>query len=220
MPLRTFNLPVLQTADPDLKKEIVNSILHSVGILFGIISIPVLLFSAIKVDSTAKIIGTAIYGLSFLMVFTFSTLYHGSQHKKWKQRFKILDYISIYYLIAGTYTPFILIYQHNRFGLGLLAVLWTLTVIGTVFKLFFCGRWEIFSTIIYFLMGWSMLVGGFSFFAPMPATVVTMIVAGGILYSLGVIFFLWEKYFYSHAVWHSLVLLAAICHYTAVLLSV
>ncbi len=203
-----------------LKQEIVNSILHGFGILFGVISIPILLTLAVKEDSTSKIIGTSVYGFSFLMVFTFSTLYHGFQHEKVKRAFKILDHISIYFLIAGTYTPLVLIYQHNSFGIGLLIVLWSLTVLGSIFKIFFCGRWEILSTIIYVMMGWSMLAGGTSFFTPMPADVLSMVIAGGVLYSLGVIFYIWEKYFYSHAVWHSFVLVAAICHYIAILLSV
>lgn len=203
-----------------LKQELVNSILHGFGILFGIISIPILLTLAVKEDSTSKIVGTGVYGFSFLMVFTFSTLYHGFQHEKVKRAFKILDHISIYFLIAGTYTPLVLIYQHNSFGIGLLIALWSLTLLGTIFKIFFCGRWEILSTIIYVMMGWSMLAGGTSFFAPMPQDVLMMVLAGGVLYSLGVIFYVWEKYFYSHAVWHSFVLIAAICHYVAILLSV
>lgn len=203
-----------------LKQEIVNSILHGFGILFGLISIPILLTLAVKEDSTSKIVGTGIYGFSFLMLFTFSTLYHGFQQEKVKRAFKILDHISIYFLIAGTYTPLILIYQHTNFGMGLLVVLWSLTFLGTIFKIFFCGRWEILSTIIYIMMGWSMLAGGTSFFAPMPVDVLFMVIAGGVLYSLGVIFYIWEKYFYSHAVWHSFVLVAAICHYIAILLSV
>jgi hemolysin III len=206
--------------DPQLKQERVNSLLHALGILFGLISMPILLSLAIKANSETKIFGAAIYGISFLMVFTFSTLYHGFQNKRIKRVFKILDHISIYFLIAGTYTPLVLSYQRNSFGIGLLIVLWSLTFIGTIYKIFFCGKYEIISTIIYLLMGWSMLAGGPSFFAPMPSSVIHMIIAGGILYSSGVIFYIWEKFFYSHAVWHSFVLVAAICHYTAILLSV
>jgi hemolysin III len=154
------------------------------------------------------------------MVFTFSTLYHGFQHEKVKRALKILDHISIYYLIAGTYTPLILIYNNNSFGMTLLCVLWSLTILGTVFKVFYCGRWEIVSTAIYLLMGWSMLAGGNSFFERMPAAVFQMVIAGGVIYSLGVIFYLWDRYFYSHALWHLFVLAAAICHYVAILLSV
>jgi hemolysin III len=137
-----------------------------------------------------------------------------------KRALKIFDHISIYFLIAGTYTPLILIYNHNNFGITLLCVLWALSIIGTIFKIFYCGRWEIISTAIYLLMGWSMLAGGNAFFLRMPGAVLQMVIAGGVIYSLGVIFYLWEKYTYSHAIWHLFVLAAAICHYIAILLSV
>jgi hemolysin III len=206
--------------DLRLKQEIVNSVMHGFGILFGIISIPILITLAVKADNLKGIIGSSIYGFCFLMVFTFSTLYHGFQHERVKRALKIMDHISIYYLIAGTYTPLILIYNHNSFGITLLCVLWSLTILGTFFKIFYCGRWEIISTAIYLLMGWSMLAGGNSFFLKMPGAVMQMIIAGGVIYSLGTIFYLWEKYFYSHAIWHLCVLAAAICHYVAILLSV
>ena len=212
----------MQTLTPEirLKQELVNSIMHGFGILFGIISIPILITFSAKGDNINGIIGSSIYGFCFLMVFTFSTLYHSFQHEKVKQALKILDHISIYYLIAGTYTPLVLIYNRNSFGLTLLCVLWLFAILGTFFKIRYCGRWEIISTAIYLLMGWSMLVGGKSFFLRMPAPVFQMIIAGGIIYSIGVIFYLWDKYFYSHAIWHFCVLAAAICHYVAILLSV
>ncbi len=202
------------------KQELVNSILHGLGIVFGIISLPFLLLLALKENNSVKLIGAGVYGISFLMVFTFSTLYHGFRHQKLKRTFKILDHISIYYLIAGTYTPLVLVYQHNSFGIGLLIVLWTLAFMGTFFKLFFCGKWDTLSTLIYLMMGWSMLAGGQAFFDPIPSIVLYLIIGGGLLYSLGVIFYLWEKFTYSHAVWHSFVLVAAICHYSAIYLSI
>ena len=208
------------TSELRLKQEIVNSIMHGFGILFGIISIPILITLSVKGANLNGIIGSSIYGFCFLMVFTFSTLYHGFQHERVKRALKILDHISIYYLIAGTYTPLILIYNFNSFGITLLCVLWGLTILGTFFKIFYCGRWEIISTGVYLLMGWSMLAGGNSFFLKMPGAVMQMIIAGGVIYSFGVIFYLWEKYFYSHAIWHLCVLAAAICHYVAILLSV
>ena len=212
----------MQTFTPEmrLKQELVNSIMHGFGILFGIISIPILITFSAKGENLNGIIGSSIYGFCFLMVFTFSTLYHGFQHEKVKRALKILDHISIYYLIAGTYTPLILIYNNNSFGMTLLCVLWSLTILGTIFKVFYCGRWDVISTVIYLLMGWSMLAGGSSFFESMPNSVLQMVIAGGIIYSLGVIFYLWDRYFYSHALWHLFVLAAAICHYVAILLSV
>jgi len=207
-------------ADLRLKQEMVNSLLHALGILFGVVCIPILLTQAVKNDNVPGIIGSGIYGFSFLMVFTASTLYHGFQQQKIKQLMKILDHISIYFLIAGTYTPFILIYVNNRTGITLLVILWSLTLIGTVFKSFFTGRWEILSTIVYLAMGWILLVAGKSFFENMSSSVIALVLTGCFLYTLGVTFYIWEKYIYSHALWHSFVLAAAICHYVAVLLSV
>ena len=203
-----------------LRQELVNSIIHGLGILFGIVCIPILITQAVRNGNYAGTVGAAIYGFSFLMVFTFSTLYHGLQRQRIKRVMKIFDHISIYFLIAGTYTPFLLIYMNNALGITLLIILWGLTLAGTIFKCFFCGRWEIFSTIVYLAMGWIMLVAGRSFFINMPTPVITLIMIGAGLYTLGVSFYIWEKYIYRHAVWHSFVLTAAICHYVAILIAV
>ncbi len=210
----------LQPAKPHIKYEIVNSIIHGFGIIFGIVSIPILIALAIKSDNTPGVIGAAIYGFCFLQLFTFSTLYHGFQHVQVKRVLEILDHISIYFLIAGTYTPFLLIYLNNTFGITLLVILWSLTALGIVFKIFFTGRWNVLSTIIYILMGCIMIFGGRTFFVEIPGDVMTMILIGGALYLFGVIFYLWEKYPYNHAVWHFFVLAAAVCHYVAILLAV
>lgn len=212
----------MQTPDRStiIQQELVNSIIHGFGIIFGIISIPILIAFSIKSSNTPGVIGAAVYGFCFLQLFTFSTLYHGFQHAQAKRVFEILDHISIYFLIAGTYTPFLLIYLNDSFGISLLAILWGLTAIGIVFKIFFTGRWNILSTIVYIFMGCIMIVGGRTFFLKIPGDVMTMILIGGALYLIGVIFYLWEKYPYNHAVWHFFVLAAAVCHYVAILLAV
>tara|TARA_R110001606_G_scaffold359103_1_gene510887 strand:- start:4296 stop:4943 length:648 start_codon:yes stop_codon:yes gene_type:complete len=206
--------------DIQIKKELVNSIVHGFGIIFGILSIPILIAFAIKSDTTVGIIGAAIYGFCFLQLFTFSTLYHGFQHAQAKRILEILDHISIYFLIAGTYTPFLLMYMNNSFGITLLSVLWGLTAIGIIFKIFFTGKWKVFSTLIYIAMGCIMIVGGRTFFESIPNNILTMILIGCTLYLIGVVFYLWDKYPYNHAVWHFFVLAAAVCHYVAILLAV
>jgi hemolysin III len=203
-----------------IQQELVNSITHGFGIIFGIVGIPILIAFAIKTDNTPGIIGAAIYGFCFLQLFTSSTLYHGFQHVEAKRVFEILDHISIYFLIAGTYTPFLLIYMNNTFGITLLIVLWSLTAIGIIFKIFFTGKWKIVSTLAYIAMGGIMMVGGRTFFDAIPPEVMVMILIGGVLYLLGVIFYLWKKYPYNHAVWHFFVLGAAVCHYVAILMAV
>jgi hemolysin III len=120
------------------------------------------------------------------MVFTFSSLFHWNTNAKIRRLFLILDHISIYFLIAGTYTPFILIFINNSFGMTLLFVLWGLTLLGIFFKIFYTGRFEIVSTIIYLAMGWMLLTGANEFFANMPSPVITLIIIGAVLYSIGV----------------------------------
>ncbi len=203
-----------------IQQELVNSIIHGFGIIFGIVSIPILIALAIKSDNTAGVIGAAIYGFCFLQLFTFSTLYHGFQHPQAKRVLEILDHISIYFLISGTYTPFLLIYLNNSFGITLLVILWSLTALGIVFKIFFTGKWNVISTVVYVAMGCILLAGGRTFFTSIPNNVLIMILIGGALYLLGVIFYLWEKYPFNHAVWHFFVLAAAVCHYVAILLAV
>lgn len=202
------------------KQEIVNSIIHGVGILFGLSFLPVLISLAVKNHDTLKIIGTGVYSFCFLMMFTFSTLYHSFREQSVKQVLKVLDHISIFFLIAGTYTPFLLIYLNNRFGISMLSVLWGLTLAGILFKSAYTGKFEIASTVIYIIMGLLMLVGGRTFFQELPVMVNVFVITGGILYLIGAVFYLWDKYTYTHAVWHIFVLTAAICHYIAVLLAV
>jgi hemolysin III len=209
-----------QNSNTKIKQELVNSIVHGFGIIFGIVSIPILIAFAIKSDNTSGVVGAAIYGFSFLQLFTFSTLYHGIQHAQAKRTLEILDHISIYFLIAGTYTPFLLLYMPNSFGITLLSVLWGLTVLGIIYKIFFTGKWKILSTLLYIGMGCIMVVGGRTFFESIPSNILTMILIGAGLYLIGVVFYLWKKYTYNHAVWHFFVLAAAVCHYVAILLAV
>ncbi|RYY27506.1 MAG: hemolysin D [Chitinophagaceae bacterium] len=201
------------------KQEIVNGLIHGFGILFGISGLPVLTGIATSNNNIPGIIGSGIYGLCFLLLFTCSTVYHIAQEPAIKRKFLVFDHISIYFLIAGTYTPFLLVYMNNAFGISLLCTLWGLTIIGIFFKTYFTGKLEILSTIVYILMGWIMVVGGRRFFDALPVSVLVFIVIGGALYSIGVVFYLWDRFIYTHAVWHSFVLAAAICHYVAVLLS-
>ncbi len=201
------------------KQEVINGLIHGVGILFGVAALPILTGLATSHHNTAGIIGAGVYGFCFLQLFSCSLIYHLVQETAIKKAFKIFDHISIYFLISGTYTPFLLIFVNNRFGITLLSVLWGLTLLGIFFKIWFTGRFEIISVIIYILMGWIMFVGGRRFFEHLPFPVLLFISIGAVLYSTGVIFYVRDRHFYSHAIWHTFVLLAAVCHYVAVLLS-
>jgi len=201
------------------KQEIVNGLTSAIGILFGVSGLPVLTGLSTAHGNIPGIVGSGIYGFCFLFMFTSSTIYHFAQEVSVRRIFKILDHISIYFLIAGTYTPFLLVYVNNSFGITILSILWGLTLIGIFLKVYFTGKFEVLSTIVYLLMGWIMIVGGRRFFDQLPVPVLIFIWIGGGLYSIGVIFYLWDKYYYTHATWHLFVLTAAICHYVAVLLA-
>ena len=204
----------------DLKLEIANSITHGIGIIFGIAALPVLSALAATKNNTIAVVGAAVYGFCFLLLFSMSTLYHAFQNPRAKKVLHVFDHISIYFLIAGTYTPFLLNYMMNTTGITLLCVLWGLTLIGIVFKIFFTGRFNFVSTLVYIGMGWILLFGGRQFFDAIPFDVMLMIAIGGGLYTIGAVFYLWEKLYYHHVIWHLFVLSAAVCHYVAVLLMI
>jgi len=202
----------------ELRYEMANALTHGIGVLFGIASIPVLSAAAVKTGNIPDIVGVTIYAFGFLMTFAFSTLYHSVKDVNTKKTLRTLDHISIYILIAGTYTPFLLIYMFNSFGITLLAIQWSLVVIGIVFKLLYTGRFKVFSTLVYIAMGCLLFVGGKTFFVVLPTLVSVWLMIGGGFYIFGCIFYLNKKIIYHHAIWHLFVLSAAICHYVAVLL--
>lgn len=200
--------------------ETANALTHGFGVLAGVALLPVVTAVSTKVDQISAIVAAGIYAFSFLMLFVFSTLYHATRDVDVKFILKKMDHISIYFLIAGTYTPFLLIYMLNGFGITLLSVLWGLTLIGLIFKILFAGRFKLVSTLIYVAMGWILLVGGKTFISAIPTSVMIMIFVGGGLYMVGVPFYLLKRWKYHHVMWHIFVLAAALCHYVAVLLAV
>jgi len=200
-------------------QELVNGLVHGLGIVFGVSCLPVLTAIAAAHGNVRGVIGAGIYGFCFLMLFTCSTLYHVVRDRQVKAILEVLDHISIYLLIAGTYTPFLLVYMYNPTGIFFLCLLWALALGGIFFKIFFTGRFEAASVLIYLAMGWIIVAGGRSFFDALPLAVMTLIAAGGILYTVGVFFYVRDKHLYTHAVWHGIVLAAAICHYVGVLLA-
>jgi len=197
-----------------------NALTHGMGILLGIAGIPVLSAIGAKTGNVPGVVGATVYAFCFLMLFTCSALYHSTQHTYAKKILRTFDHISIYFLIAGTYTPFLLVYMLNSFGITLLSILWSLVLLGVIFKVFFTGRLKVVSTIIYIAMGWLLLVGGDKFFVVLPTPVLVMVLVGGGLYTAGCFFYLNKRIYHHHAIWHLFVLSAAICHYVAVLLSV
>ncbi|MFA6836536.1 MAG: hemolysin III family protein [Fibrobacteraceae bacterium] len=202
------------------KIELANALTHGFGLLFSFASIPVVTGISASGKNIPAIVAAAVYAFSFTMLFVFSTLYHAVQNPIAKRMLKVCDHISIYFLIAGTYTPFLLIYLLNGFGIALLSILWGLAAFGIIFKIFSAGKFKLVSTLIYLAMGWILVVGGKTFFTTLPLDVMILVIVGGGLYTVGAIFYMNKTWAWHHVVWHLFVLVAAICHYAAVLLAV
>ena len=199
-------------------EEIANSISHGLGVLLAIVGLPILVVNAVRIGSTAAMVGAAVFGGSAILLYMASTLYHAVSHvraKAWLQR---LDYGAIYLLIAGTYTPIALGVLRNSWGLALLAVIWSLALLGLVFKLLVGARFERLSTALYVGMGWMALIAIRPLWQHMPAGGLMLLFGGGAAYTLGVVFFLLhERLRYSHFIWHLFVLAGTGCHYFTVL---
>ncbi|MBK0032303.1 hemolysin III family protein [Erwinia sp. S43] len=204
-----------------LAEEIANSISHGVGCLFGIIGLVLLLTQAIESRAGALAITSySLYGGSMILLFLASTLYHAIPHQRAKYWLKKLDHSAIYLLIAGTYTPFLLVGLKSPLAHGLMVVIWSLALAGIVFKLAFAHRFEALSLVTYLLMGWLSLIVIYQMVTKLPAGSVWLLAAGGVIYSLGVIFYVAKRIPYNHAIWHGFVLGGSLCHFFAIYLYV
>jgi hemolysin III len=202
------------------KVELVNSIIHAAGILFGLIAVPLLIILTAKNKNSFNVMGMSIYGVSFLMTFTFSTLFHFFQQERKRNLFRLLDHLSIYFFIAGTYTAFVFNYLFNRRGIVLLALVWLFVVLGIIIKILFTNRFSYLTILFYLLIGWMFVFQYKAFFSSMPVMAINLTLTGAALYSLGVIFYVWEKWKYNHAIWHLFVLAASLCHFAAIFIAV
>jgi hemolysin III len=158
-----------------------------------------------------------VYGISIIVLFTASTFYHSIRNTRRKQYFRVVDHISIYLLIAGTYTPVLLITLEQSLGWTLFWVVWGIAAIGIILKLFFTGRFELFSTLLYLVMGW-LIVFDFSTLSDLvDPNAIILFFAGGLAYTVGVIFYVVDRIPYNHLIWHIFVLAGAVCHFFMIL---
>jgi hemolysin III len=146
-----------------------------------------------------------------------STLYHSSRRHRARRALRVVDHCAIYLLIAGTYTPFTLVMLRGGWGWTLFGIVWGLAVFGVVFKIFFTGKFAIASTLVYLLMGWMAVVAIRPMVEDLPVAAIAWLVAGGLAYSVGTIFFAMHKVRFHHAIWHVFVLLGSVFHYVAVI---
>lgn len=199
------------------KEELINSITHGAGLALSVAGLVVLVTLAALKGTAWHIVGCSVYGTTLVLLYSASTLYHSMRSPRLKRFFRIIDHSSIYLLIAGTYTPFTLVNLRGGWGWTLFGLVWGLAALGILFKIFFVGRFPIASTAVYLLMGWLVVIAIKPLLTLVPSGGLLWLLAGGLAYSAGVVFFAWEKMPYNHAVWHVFVLTGSICHYFAVL---
>jgi len=200
--------------------ERLNSISHLVGAVFALIALGALVALGIQTGDAATMIGFTTFGLTLVLLYSMSTLYHSFQEPRLKRVFRVLDHISIYLLIAGTYTPLMLISLRSNTGTMILALVWTLAVIGILFEVLLPGRVvKGGQLVIYLCMGWACSLDWASLKAALPAAGFWWLFAGGVAYTGGVIFYLLDKVNWldhAHGIWHLFVLVGSVCHFVAV----
>jgi hemolysin III len=198
------------------RERVADGCIHIVGVTASVIALAALLFIGAKAQTPLWIAALVIYGLALVSMFSCSAGYHLISRPLPKEIFRRLDHASIFLLIAGTYTPFVLIKMNNPWGLGLLAFVWGMAVVGIAIKLFAPRFLEGLSTAIYLMQGWAVLAAIEPLSTALPGQVLTMLMVGGVLYTVGVVFHLWDRLPYQNAIWHGFVLTAASVHYAAV----
>lgn len=204
-----------------LAEEIANSISHGIGLVFGIVGLVLLLGQAADTHaSTLAITSYALYGGSMILLFLASTLYHAVPHPRAKIWLKKFDHCAIYLLIAGTYTPFLLVGLDSPLARGLMVVIWGLALLGILFKLTIAHRFKVLSLVTYLAMGWLSLVVIYQLATRLSPGGVTLLAVGGLIYSLGIIFYVCKRIPYNHAIWHGFVLGGSVCHFLAIYLYV
>ncbi len=201
-----------------LGEEIVHSITHGIGAGLSVAGLTLLVVLAVLYGNVYQIVSFSIYGATLVILYLASTLYHSFQQPRVKQVFKVIDHASIYLLIAGTYTPFLLVAIRGPWGWTLLVIVWGLALLGISLKTLFIHRFQKLSVLAYILLGWLSLVATKELLANMPVGGMIWLAVGGAVYTIGVIFYALKKVPYTHAVWHLFVLGGSICHYFAVLL--
>lgn len=203
-----------------LGEEIANSVIHGLGIGLSVAALVILVAFAALSGDPFKLASAIVYGISLVLEYTASTLYHSFPQPKVKHLFKIFDHCGIYLLIAGTYTPFCLVTLRGVVGWWLFGVIWALAIIGIAVEAFWAYRPRWLSAAVYLGMGWMVVLSLRPLVANLDPAGVWLLIAGGLAYTVGTVFYVMKKVKYMHAVWHVFVLAGSTCHFLAVLIYV
>ena len=201
-------------------EEIANAVSHMVGATLALISAVVLIMHGIKTKSPIVITSFAIFGAGLVIMYTVSSIYHALHNNKAKQVFQILDHSAIYILIAASYTPFLLLVVKSKAGYIIFFIQWLICIFGIAFKSLCVEKYVLFSTLLYIVMGWMIMFVWGDLIANISQQSLILLFIGGILYTLGTIFYMWNWFKYHHFIWHIFVLLGSVAHFFAVYLLV
>jgi hemolysin III len=197
-------------------EELANSVSHGIGLLLSVLAVPFLISRALRTGSGWDVVGASVFAVAAVLLYLTSTLYHALPHGKAKRVFNVLDHIAIFILIAGTYTPFTLGALRGAWGWTLFGLVWGIAVAGILMKILVGTRYRILSTLLYVGMGWLFIVAARPAWLHIQVNGLLWLMAGGLTYTVGVLFFVADHRRYNHFVWHLFVLLGTACHYCAV----
>jgi hemolysin III len=199
-----------------LAEDVASSVTHGIGAGLGLAALAVLVTLGALHGDTWKVVGFSIYGACLVLLYLFSTFYHSFRSPRLKRIFRYLDHSAIYLLIAGTYTPFLLVNLRGPWGWSLFGVIWGLAVIGIVFNFVLMGRSRLLAGLVYIGMGWLVLIAIKPLVASVPSGGIAWLAAGGLSYTFGVIFYVWKQLPFNHTIWHLFVLGGSLCHFVAI----
>jgi len=199
-------------------EEIASSITHGIGAVLSLAGAAWLIIYAALYGNAWHIVSVSVFGFSLIVLFTMSTLYHSFQKPRVKKIFRILDHASIFILIAGTYTPFTLVSLRGEWGWTLFGIVWGLAVAGIISKVFLIEKWPALSTAIYIAMGWLIVIATRPLLAAIPTGGLVFLLAGGLCYTAGTVFYVVKRIPYHHMIWHLFVLAGSLCHFFAVMM--
>jgi hemolysin III len=202
------------------KEEIVNGITHGIGALLSVVALVVLIMVAGNHGDALHLVSFSIYGVTLILLYLSSTLYHSFSGPRIKNLFARFDHVSIFLLIAGTYTPILLTSIGGVWGWSLFGVIWGLALVGAVIRSIYLHRFRKLMVAVYLLMGWMFVIAGKQVYLSLPSISLTFLILGGVAYSVGVIFYMWRRLPYSHGIWHLFVLSGSILHFFAIYFSI
>jgi hemolysin III len=197
-------------------EERTNIISHAIGFALGIVALVLMVVRASTYGNAWHIVSVSIFGVSLICLYAASTMYHSAKDPKTRGRLRVIDHATIYVLIAGTYTPFVLVTLNGWVGWVIFAASWTMAVTGITLKLFFTGRYNMLSTLMYVFMGWMIIFAIKPLVNSLSADGLFWLIAGGVAYTVGAILYSIKKIKFNHAIFHMFVLLGSVCHFISV----